>query len=95
MGLDALKTSSNFVRRGLSRLGSEYHYTFEQGYPTPETVRQAYDDADLNRAIQAYRFFYPTVSGMAIVVFSVSTQCEPCTDRPTPPPMVMPSSKAT
>jgi hypothetical protein len=42
-------------------------YTFEGGYPTPETVQKAYDDADLNRAIQAYRFFYPTVSGAAIV----------------------------
>jgi hypothetical protein len=26
----------------------------------------AYDDADLDRAIQAYRFFFPTVSGLAI-----------------------------
>jgi hypothetical protein len=24
------------------------------------------DDADLNRAVQAYRFFFPTVSGLAI-----------------------------
>jgi hypothetical protein len=47
--------------------GDEGRYTFERGYPTPETVRQAYDDADLNRAMQAYRFFYPTVVGMAIV----------------------------
>src|SRR5262245_34309503 len=42
-------------------------YTFAGGYPTPETVQRAYDAADLNRAIQAYRFFYPTVSGMAII----------------------------
>jgi hypothetical protein len=41
-------------------------YTFKGGYPTPETVQKAYDDADLNRAIQAYRVFYPTVSGAAI-----------------------------
>src|SRR5262249_3442064 len=41
-------------------------YTFERGYPTPDSVREAYDGADLNRAIQAYRFFYPTVSGAAI-----------------------------
>jgi hypothetical protein len=40
---------------------------FERGYPTPETVEKAYDDADSNRAVQAYRFFYPTVSGAAIV----------------------------
>src|SRR3954463_11096949 len=37
-------------------------YVFEGGFPTPETVVRAYDDADLNRAIQAYRFFYPSVS---------------------------------
>jgi hypothetical protein len=43
------------------------HYEFERGFPVGNTVAQAYDDADLNRAIQAYRFFYPTVSGAAIV----------------------------
>ena len=37
-------------------------YEFQGGYPTPNTVRNAYDDADLVRAIQAYKFFYPTVS---------------------------------
>lgn len=37
-------------------------YEFKGGYPTPETVRQAYNDADLARAVQAYKFFYPTVS---------------------------------
>jgi hypothetical protein len=37
-------------------------YDFKGGYPTPETVRKAYDDADLARAVQAYKFFYPTVS---------------------------------
>lgn len=45
----------------------ESHYSFQRGYPSASTVRQAYDDADLNRAIQAYKFFYPTVSGAAIV----------------------------
>lgn len=33
----------------------------ERGYPTAETVQKAYD-ADLSRAIQAYRFFYWSVS---------------------------------
>ncbi len=37
-------------------------YEFVGGYPTPETVARAYDEADLNRAVSAYRFFYPTVS---------------------------------
>jgi hypothetical protein len=45
----------------------ESHYAFDHGYPNENTMRQAYDDADLNRAIQAYKFFYPTVSGAAIV----------------------------
>src|SRR5262249_6437200 len=30
------------------------------------TIERAHHDADLNRAIQAYRFFFPTVSGIAI-----------------------------
>jgi hypothetical protein len=47
--------------------GSASRYTFERGFPTPDTMKQAYDDADLERAIQAYKFFYPTVSGAAIV----------------------------
>jgi hypothetical protein len=34
-------------------------YKFEGGYPTKDTIQHAYDEADLNRAIQAYRFFYP------------------------------------
>ena len=37
-------------------------YAFQGGYPTRDTVQKAYDVADLNRAIQAYRFFYPSVS---------------------------------
>ncbi len=37
-------------------------YQFQGGYPTAETVQRAYDDADLARAVQAYKFFYPTVS---------------------------------
>lgn len=41
-------------------------YIFKGGFPAPEDVQTAYDDADLNRAVQAYRFFYPTVSGAAI-----------------------------
>ena len=41
-------------------------YEFVGGFPTPETVQQAYDDADLNRAVQCYRLFFPSVSGLAI-----------------------------
>jgi hypothetical protein len=35
-------------------------YTFERGYPTPETSQRARDDADFQRAVIAYRFWYPT-----------------------------------
>ncbi|MGY4253525.1 hypothetical protein ACVI1L_000593 [Bradyrhizobium sp. USDA 4516] len=37
-------------------------YAFERGYPTADTTRRARDDADFQRAITAYRFWYPTVS---------------------------------
>ena len=37
-------------------------YEFKGGYPTPQTIQKAYDDADLARAIEAYKFFYPSVS---------------------------------
>jgi len=50
---------------------SELTKQFPGGFPTPETVQQAYDDLDLNRAIQMYRIFYPTVSGATIISGSV------------------------
>lgn len=34
---------------------------------TQAGLNQTYDDADLTRAITAYKFFYPTVSGTAII----------------------------
>jgi hypothetical protein len=39
---------------------------FVGGFPTPETIERAYDEADLNRAVQSYRFFFPTVSAFSI-----------------------------
>ena len=41
-------------------------YVFRGDFPTPETIAKAYDDADLSRAVEAYKFFYPTVSGLAM-----------------------------
>ncbi len=41
-------------------------YSFTGGFPDEQTIQRAYDDADLNRAVQAYRFFFPTVSGAAM-----------------------------
>jgi len=37
------------------------------GFPSAKAAQDARNTSDLNRAIQAYRFFYPTVSGMAII----------------------------
>jgi hypothetical protein len=40
-------------------------YTFERSYPSGDTAQKVYDDSDLNNAITAYKFFYPTVSILA------------------------------
>src|SRR5262245_10923734 len=37
-------------------------YAFERGFPTQEGAQRARDDADYQRAVTAYRFWYPTVS---------------------------------
>lgn len=54
--MSAIEKTSNTTNEG---------YEFIGGYPTKATVQKAYDEAGLNRAIQLYRFFYPTVSIMA------------------------------
>src|SRR4051812_34807182 len=54
-------------------------YEFVGGYPTEATIEKAYDEADLNRAIQAYRFFYPTVSGEAILEGNQAINLKPNT----------------
>ncbi|WP_199253875.1 DUF1254 domain-containing protein [Mycolicibacterium mengxianglii] len=36
------------------------------GYPLPGTIELAYEAVDLNRAVQAYRHFYRSVSGAAL-----------------------------
>src|SRR5262249_28991042 len=41
-------------------------YTLAQGYPTPDAAQKANDDSDFGRAVQAYRFWYPTVSNEGI-----------------------------
>lgn len=42
------------------------HYLFARGYPTHDTARRARDDADFERAVTAYRFWYPAVSAEGI-----------------------------
>lgn len=40
-------------------------HMFENGFPTAAGIAAAYDAADLRRAIEAYKFFYPTVASEA------------------------------
>jgi hypothetical protein len=40
----------------------ETPYKFERGFPTSDATKKARDDADYQRAVTAYRFWYPTVS---------------------------------
>ncbi len=42
-------------------------YAFERGYPKADAARKASDDALFSRAVQAYRFWYPTVSAEGIM----------------------------
>src|SRR5262245_15451347 len=41
-------------------------YAFERGYPSPEATQRARDEADFQRAVSAYRFWYPSVSNEGI-----------------------------
>jgi hypothetical protein len=41
-------------------------YAFVQGYPTADGAQKATDDTDFSRAVQAYHFWYPTVSNEGI-----------------------------
>jgi hypothetical protein len=52
-------------------------YEFKGGYPTPPTVQAAFDEVDVNRAVGAYRFFYPTVSGAAIFAGNAKIGVQP------------------
>ncbi len=61
----------------MSAASAQTGYTSKGGYPTRETVEKAHDDADLNRAVQAYRFFYPTVSGAAIFSGTLKVGVQP------------------
>jgi hypothetical protein len=56
---------------------SEQQYEFKGGYPRAEAAASLHDAADLTRATQAYRFFYPTVSGMAIFNETMRTGAQP------------------
>jgi hypothetical protein len=40
---------------------------FERGYPVAGTAQNVYDASDLRRAIEAYKFFYPTMGTEAVM----------------------------
>lgn len=46
--------------------GQDGGYPFRGGFPAPEAVEAARADADFQRAVTAYRFWYPTVSCEAL-----------------------------
>ncbi len=52
-------------------------YEFVGGYPTAATVQNAYDEADLNRAVQCYRFFYPSMSALGAWDGNIATGMKP------------------
>ena len=54
--------SSASVTNASSSTQTNSPYKFERGYPAPSTAERAYNDTDLSRAIEAYKFFYPTMS---------------------------------
>ncbi len=51
------------IRSGAAaRLEELADLPFNQGFPTRETAARVHDEQDQSRAMEAYRFFYPTVS---------------------------------
>ncbi len=42
-------------------------YKFERGFPAAGTAERAFDAIDLRRAIEAYKFFYPTMGSEAVM----------------------------
>lgn len=48
------------------RIAGDEPYELDHAYPTPSTIDRVRDEQDLQRAIQSYRFFYPSVSAEAI-----------------------------
>lgn len=42
------------------------NYKFKDGYPATKAAQKAQDDADYQRALTAYRFWYPTISAEGI-----------------------------
>lgn len=48
------------------RIPTSKPHEFAQAFPTQDTATRVFDEQDLQRAVEAYRFFYPTVSAEGI-----------------------------
>lgn len=59
---NATSSTNASLTNASSSMQANSPYKFERGYPAPGTAEHAYNDTDLSRAINAYKFFYPTVS---------------------------------
>ncbi|GJG95310.1 DUF1254 domain-containing protein [Cupriavidus pauculus] len=62
MARSKLLLSALLLAASTSSLAQGTAYIFERGYPTSQTSKAARNDADFQRAMTAYRFWYPTVS---------------------------------
>ena len=51
---------------------AESRLQFERGYPSAVTAEKAHYAADLRRAIEAYKFFYPTMGSEAVMQHMLS-----------------------
>src|SRR6516162_7562537 len=72
-----MKTQQEVISHAVVTARTAQEYAFQRGYPTSETVQNAYDRLDLTRAVQMYRIFYPTVSAVAIFKGSVNAGVVP------------------
>jgi len=53
---------------GVPLFAQESPYSFTRGFPAnEETIKQAQDATDLRRAIEAYKFYFPTVATEAVI----------------------------
>jgi hypothetical protein len=56
------------INTGVLALSQESSYSFKRGFPAnEETIKQAQDATDLRRAIEAYKFFFPTLATEAVI----------------------------
>lgn len=61
-GIGALLVSPALAQNAAPAARAPRQPGFVRGYPTTQTSRAARDAADIQRAVTAYRFWYPTVS---------------------------------